>query len=86
MEDFNFYIERKCTVWERESFSIAAESKEEALKEVMTTIEDGEDFDRSFVEEIYETIEYLSPSNNKGFSTTELYDTVTEELIWENGK
>lgn len=87
MEKFDFYVDRKCTVWEREFFSISADTKDDAIKEVISTIENGDEFNDNYVEEILEIIEYLSPIQNKGFSTVEVYENNENgNLIWENGK
>lgn len=85
MDEFKFYIDRKLTTWDREFVSIEAENIEEAKKQIIEIVENGDYFDDSYVETIYETIEYLSPKDNSGMPTIEVYENDDDELIWDNG-
>ena len=40
-EKFDFYLDRKVTIWVREQHSIEAESKEEAKKEMIEAFKDN---------------------------------------------
>lgn len=85
MNEFEFYIDRKTTVWVREHHIIEANSLEEA-KELMkknfkeNTCEDS--FDEQ--ETLYDTEEYLEVGDNGGYPTAELYCEVDDEFITDN--
>lgn len=84
MEEFKFYIDRKCTCWERETFSIEANTKEEAIEQVIKTIKEGDYFENATAETLYDTIEVMDPEDNRGWATIELYDDAQLDLIWDN--
>ena len=79
MKTFDFYQDRKVTCWERTQFSIEAESYKEALeiikswggdKQIMVT--DGET--------LYETSEAISPIDNGGRPTIEVFDSTGNKI------
>lgn len=88
-KEFEFYQDVKVTVWVRQKFTIEAESKEEALKEVekfekedIGTSDDSHlIWDTEWMTETWETIPV---EENGGYSTVELYDAETKEMIGDN--
>lgn len=75
MQQFDYYLDRKITVWVRELHTIDAESKEEADKEMVNRFHDNmcvDTFDEQ--EYMFDTEEYLEPGDNGGAATAELYD------------
>jgi hypothetical protein len=91
MKTFKFNQDVKLTIWERHSFEINAETKEEAYNKLMSGINslvndesllseplfDGE------TETLYDTSEYLPLSENSGNPTVELFDE-EGNCIWDN--
>ena len=84
MKEFDFYLDQKHTIWYRNTFTIEAETLEEAKAKVIemcnTNTGDlpSEDWDL-----IHDTAEYISPEENNGEATDELY-THDGDLIWKN--
>lgn len=76
MSEFNFYKDRKVTEWERYYYSVEAESLEEATQMILNGNTEWYDW-----EKIDDTVEYMSPDENNGEPTVELYNDDTEELI-----
>lgn len=80
MEDFYFYQDRKVTCWERDFFTVQAESYEEAVAIVKARYgaERTEETDgRIQFEEcraLCETAEDLTPEENGGCPTLEVFD------------
>jgi len=74
-QTFDFYIDRKVTIWIREQHSIEAESEEEAEKEMIARFKTDEIYD-TFVEQEYliDTIEEMETGDNSGNPTCELYN------------
>jgi hypothetical protein len=69
-QTFNFYLDRKVTIWVREQHSIEAESEEEAKKEMIEAFKDNfcsESFDEQ--EWLLDTETMLEPEDNGGEST-----------------
>jgi len=83
MEEFKFYIDRKVSSWERETFSIMAESKKEAIDKVIEKTKDDEFFE-GYTESLYDCNYYLTPEENSGCSTVELFDGETCDELWNN--
>lgn len=80
MEKYKFYQDRKVTSWERDHFSVEADSYEEAVAIVRSwECEDVESIiDNSLCHEGWEalpdTSEYLLPEENNGQQTMEIFD------------
>lgn len=86
---FDFYQDIKVSVWVRQKFSIEAESKEEAIKEALkykSMDVDGGNISIYNCEWMHDTWSEITVEENGGFSTIELYDEETNELIGCNGK
>jgi hypothetical protein len=84
-QTFNFYLDRKVTIWVREQHSIEAESEEEAKKEMIEAFKDNfcsESFDEQ--EWLLDTETMLEPGDNGGESTAELFFEDTDELLTTN--
>ena len=84
-QEFEFYQDVKVTTWVRQSFSVEAESKEEALKMVEKfKTEDIATSDESHLvydsEWMTETWEEIPVEENGGCATIELYDENGEKI------
>lgn len=78
MKKFELYKDSKYTVWHREHFSIEAETLDEAIKKI--TSEEAESYYNEF---LYDTSEHLTPEENDGFATEEIYQGI--EQCYKNG-
>ena len=85
-----FYVSRLCLIkeWDKETYSVKASSKEEALEKFIKANEkDSTDIDNeediTFVEQIpvYETVEDIQPVDDE--ATIEIYDD-KNILKWDN--
>ena len=88
MGTFDFYQDRKVTCWERTRFSVNADSYEQALEiikswrgEDVLCFEDDEQIRITDGETLYETSEALSPIDNGGRSTIEVFDNSGHKII-----
>jgi len=89
MESFTFYQDNKLTIWERHTFEIEAETKEEAIEKVIKEAQEQKKYmsDPIFggsTEKLYDTEEYMLPEDNSNYPTTEIYDNETNEAIFDN--
>ena len=92
MEQFYFNVERKITTWVRELHSITAESKDEAIKQMVAEFKKDELGDtETYVEQeyLYDTDTYMDIEDNSGNATCELYfdgtfDDRNREFIIDN--
>ena len=86
-----FYLSRNVLVkeWDRETYTVKANSYEEALKKFIeankVNFKNIENIDIEFNENIpiYETAEYINPKNE---ASVEIYDKNNKNLIWDNGR
>ena len=85
MEKFRFKQDIKLTVWVRQSFTIEAENKEEALEKVeqFKTVDVTSEIDNVECETLWDTQELMWPEENGGMCTIELYDE-HDNLIGKN--
>ena len=79
METYRLSIYRKYTIWERERYMIEAESETEALEKCLSP-----DVDCSDSEFQYDTADYMTPKDNDNYSTLEVFNEDTDELIFSN--
>lgn len=88
METFDFYQDRKVSCWERTYFSVTAENYDKALEIIQSW--KGEDVlnfsdDTKIIitdgETLFETSESLSPQENGGKPTIEVFTHSGEEII-----
>lgn len=85
METFEFYVDEKCTIWERRHFEVEAENEAEAKKKAIKLFHRDEYDDGGDVETLYDTMDYLSVKDNGGEATKELYRNYgNDELITDN--
>ena len=88
MQTFNFYKDEKYTIWYRGKFQIEAETYEEAVAKVKEMEQDQMKYNEVDVrwDEIEQTLEGLTPEDNQGQPTCEIYsDDKTGDLIYSNG-
>lgn len=76
---YYLYLDRKFTGWEREEYSIEAESLDDAVKSILNGNVDSYSYDY-----LPETYEYLSPEENNNEATIEVFNSDTDELIANN--
>lgn len=69
---YYFYIDRKKTVWERSRYHIEAQSEKEAIKEMIKEMKSN-NMETDEVEDLLDTSDYITPKQNKGDATIELY-------------
>ena len=76
MEKFRFKQDVKVTVWIRQSFTIDAENKEDALKKVerFKTVDVLSEICEVELETLRDTEELMLPEENDNQCTIELYD------------
>jgi hypothetical protein len=94
MNEFNFAIDTKQTIWERTNFYIKADSLEEAkqkLSKIVETegIEGVHDmiWDENLYSEsefMYDTSEFLTPQENGGMPTQELMCMEDNKILATN--
>lgn len=79
MARYDFYQDRKYTVWERTLFTVEARSREEAIAKAGSIIQndvhtvDDETICVGNAEILYDTLEDLSVEDNGGNATREIY-------------
>ena len=85
MENFRFKQDVKVIVWVRQSFTIEAESKEDALKkaERFKTEDVTGEIDDVDWRTLWNTQKLMSPEDNDDMCTIELYDE-HDNLIGQN--
>lgn len=87
MQTFNFYADEKHTIWTRIEFTIKAETYEQALEKIKAVEKDDYSViydDEMDTEYLYETLEEMTPEENKGKATLEIHSEDTNELIYTN--
>lgn len=85
--EFYYYYDEKVTVWRRSHFAIEAESQEEADAMAVEDMIEPWGIELYDSDYILETEEGISPENNAGKSTIELYSEKDEDNpLYENGK
>lgn len=81
--NFNFYLDQKVTAWMRTHLSIEAESYEEAKAKCIQIVNSGET-DLIEWDEVDDTKELMTPSENQGKPTQELFGTHESGTFWNN--
>ena len=86
MKTFDFYRDEKQTIWIRTRFDIQAESYEEALEKIKEVeVDKSESYENThYWEFLEETLEEITPEENKGEATIEIHSEDTDELIYTN--
>lgn len=86
MAIFNFYQDQKHTVWDRHRFSVEADDYGKAVERVRSLrneliIEnEGNGITFNSCETLYDTMEHLSPEDNGGCSTLEMFNENGEDI------
>lgn len=76
---YNLFVDEKCEIWKRRYITVEAADLDEAIK----NYKEG-NFDNIYTEELYETEELMSPEENGGFPTIEVYNKDSYDTIWTN--
>lgn len=76
---YNLFVDEKVKVWKRRYMTVEASDLDEAIK----NYKEG-NFDEGDTEELYETEELMSPEENNGFPTIEVYNKDSYDTIWTN--
>lgn len=85
MQEFDFYIDEKVTIWNRLKFSVEAETLDEAKeKAIFLATQEREEIDFDDSHFLFDTITELEPEDNLNNSTIELYCKKDDELLYEN--
>jgi len=87
MEEFDFYLDQKHTIWYRNKFTITAKNLKEAKAKVIQICNsDTDELPSEDWDLLHETAEYLTPNENGGEATQELYENNSGDIIWTNKK
>ena len=86
MKKFKFFQDLKVKVWQRYTFYVEAETREEALKEVskFNTEEGFASVEGWDTETFFETQETMKTCENEGQATIQLWDADKNEMIGSN--
>ena len=85
--EFYYYYDEKVTVWIRNHFTIEARSQEDADAIAIENMIEPWGIEVNEADYLYETDEGLSPENNGGKSTIELYSKRDDDNpLYENGE
>jgi hypothetical protein len=84
MKTYTFYIERKATIWVKETHLVEAETEEQA-KEVMLNNVRENDTEETFDQQefLFDTLTDMEVGDNLGNPVVELYNEDMELLIEE---
>lgn len=82
--EFDFHRDAKHTIWYRSHFSVKAKTREEAIEKAIAMMVN---FDRDESSELLvDTTEEMSPKDNEGCSTEELFISwESGDALWSNG-
>lgn len=83
MKSFDFFIDQKYSIWVRTDVTVEANSLEEAVKKCANN-----DYEAHYSEDLWDTAQPLTPEENCGYSTLEIYskDTSKYDALYTNGK
>jgi hypothetical protein len=84
MEEFDFYLEQKASVWFRTHFSIRAENEEEAREQAKKYVLRGDHTIHDWHQG--DIIELLPVHQNCDQPTEELYEQRSGDIIWHNAQ
>lgn len=79
MAKFELFEDIRVCTWRRYSYEVEAETLEEAVE----LVKDGE-VDCTDMEEFYEDDNCLSPDENGGYATREIYSAKDDKLLYSN--
>ena len=85
-QEFDFILDEKVNVWNRKTFSIEAETIEEAKTKAIELVKNAEDIDFNHSEFVYESEELMDILHNKGEPTIVLMQNSgkNSKIIYEN--
>lgn len=73
-KEYQFYIDRKVTIWVREYHTIKSENEESAKKEMVELFHNNKCEETFEVQEyLYDTEDYIEIGDNGGNATAELF-------------
>ena len=78
METYRLIVDRKYTIWEREHYTIEAESETEALEKCLSPDVEYDD------SEFLDTAEPVAPKDNNNYPTLEVFNEDTDKRIFSN--
>lgn len=78
---FNLYEDVKVCTWRRYSYEVEAETLEEAVG----LVREGE-VESTNMDEFYDADYFLTPTNNDGHATQEIYSAEDDKLLYSNAK
>jgi hypothetical protein len=85
MAEFEFHLDQKHTIWYRNNFTIEAKTLEEAKAKVIEMCNtNSSDVLSDDWETMFETAEQISPDENGGEPTEEVYVDNTDVIVWTN--
>jgi len=85
MAEFEFHLDQKHTIWYRNNFTIEAKTLEEAKAKVIEICNtNSSDLLSDDWETMFETAEQISPDENGGEPTEEVYVDDTDVIVWTN--
>lgn len=85
MAAFEFHLDQKHTIWYRNNFVIEADTLEEAKAKVLKICNtNSSDLLSDDWETMFETAEQISPDENGGEPTEEVYVDNTDVIVWTN--
>ena len=85
MAAFEFHLDQKHTIWYRNNFVIEADTLEEAKAKVLKICNtNSSDLLSDDWETMFETAEQISPDENGGEPTEEVYVDDTDVIVWTN--
>jgi hypothetical protein len=88
MENYSFYLDRKVTMWRRETFTIRAETENQATLMAINSIRNGNIDDHNpDYEELWDTCEEMAVRDNNHQATEELFvggQRLGGKSIWNN--
>ena len=85
MAEFEFHLDQKHTIWYRNNFVIEADTLEEAKAKVLKICNtNSSDLLSDDWETMFETAEQISPDENGGEPTEEVYVDNTDVIVWTN--
>ena len=74
METYHFHLHQKVTTWEKVTFSIEAETEEQAIEMAKHYMHDPDDYpEDGECEVLFELTHYLSRKENNGDVTRQLF-------------
>ena len=85
MAEFEFHLDQKHTIWYRNNLVIEADTLEEAKAKVLKICNtNSSDLLSDYWETMFETAEQISPDENGGEPTEEVYVDNTDVIVWTN--